>query len=134
MSDKSKHPGRGGARHGARSATSRSRSSGSLSSTARVDFTAINRAALLVLPTILARWLPGGRRAGREYLGLNPKRADRHLGSFKIVVSGPRAGVWADFATGNKGGDVISLGAYLFELSQTSAANRIAAMLGLCRD
>jgi len=129
-----KHPGRGGARRGARSATSSARSSRSLSSTARVDFTAINRAALLALPIILVRWLPNGRRVGREYLALNPKRADRHLGSFKIVVSGPRAGVWADFATGDKGGDIISLAAYLFELSQTSAANRVAAMLGLGHD
>lgn len=97
----------------------------------RVDFEAIDRAALEVLPILLARWLPNGKRIGQEYLALNPTRADRHLGSFKIVVSGPRIGMWADFASGDKGGDAISLAAYLFGLSQTQAARRIADMLGV---
>ena len=39
--------------------------------------------------------------------------------------------MWADFATGDKGGDVISLAAFLFGLSQAEAARRIAGMLGL---
>jgi hypothetical protein len=59
---------------------------------------------------------------------LNPKRADRRLGSFSINLT---TGRWADFATGDKGGDVVSLAAYLFDLSQAEAAGRIAAMLGL---
>jgi hypothetical protein len=36
---------------------------------------------------------------------------DQNPGSFSINV---RTGRWADFATGDKGGDVISLAAYLF--------------------
>jgi hypothetical protein len=130
MKGKSKHPGRGGARHGVKNATSMGRTSHFSSNTTRVDFEAINRAALRLLPTLLARWLPNGRRVSREYIALNPKRLDRHLGSFKIVVAGPRIGMWADFATGDTGGDVISLAAYLFGLSQTAAARRIADMLG----
>jgi hypothetical protein len=91
-----------------------------------VDFALINRAALPVLPTLLARWLPGGQRVGAEWVARNPTREDRNLGSFRINL---RTGRWADFATGDKGGDVVSLSAYLFGLSQVEAARRIAIML-----
>jgi hypothetical protein len=50
------------------------------------------------------------------------------LGSFKINL---RTGQWADFATGDKGGDVISLAAYLHGLTQAAAAGKISEMLGL---
>ena len=96
-----------------------------------VAFDRVNRAAVAVLPAILARWLPHGRTVGREYVALNPTRADTRLGSFKIALSGPRAGAWADFATGDKGGDVISLGAYLARCTQVEAARRLSVMLGI---
>ncbi|MGB6660468.1 MAG: hypothetical protein WBE90_15660 [Xanthobacteraceae bacterium] len=131
MTLRKKNPGRGGTRHGAGYATSKARISRPPTNTKRVDFEAINRAALPVLPILLARWLPSGRRVGLEYVALNPTRADQHLGSFKIAVSGPRAGKWADFATGDNGGDAISLAAYLFGLSQVGAARKIAIMLGI---
>jgi hypothetical protein len=129
-----KNPGRAETRHGERYANSKERGSRSSVTTTAIDFKAVNRTATKVLPIILARWLPQGRRIGREYVALNPTRPDRHLGSFKIIVSGQRAGMWADFATGDRGGDVISLAAFLFRLSQTEAARRIAGMLGLCHD
>lgn len=94
----------------------------------RVDFAAVNKAALSVLPALLQRWLPDGRRAGNEWVARNPRRDDRTLGSFKVNM---RTGRWADFATNDKGGDVISLAAYLFDLSQTDASQRIAEMLGM---
>jgi hypothetical protein len=93
-----------------------------------VDFARVNQAALSALPSLLSRWLPDGRACGREYVALNPRRADRHAGSFKINL---RSGRWADFATGDKGGDVVSLAAYLHGLSQVEAARRVAAMLGI---
>ena len=93
-----------------------------------LDFERINRAALSALPALLTRWLPGGRREGGEYVALNPTRDDRHLGSFRINVV---TGRWADFATGDRGGDVISLAAYLAGLGQTEAARRLADMLGV---
>ena len=49
-----------------------------------IDFAAINREALPLLPAILQRLLPNGRREGHEYVALNPRRGDRQLGSFKI--------------------------------------------------
>src|SRR4051812_32460035 len=36
--------------------------------TAMIDFARINAAALSALPAIMARWLPDGRRCGREYV------------------------------------------------------------------
>jgi hypothetical protein len=93
-----------------------------------VDFETVNRAALAMLPSVLARLVPGGERAGGEYAALNPTRADRHVGSFKINL---RSGAWADFATGDKGGDPVSLVAYLEGCSQGEAARRLGRMLGL---
>lgn len=96
-----------------------------------VDFAAVNRAALGRLPEILARWLPGGRIEGREYVVRNPKRGDRRAGSFKINTT---TGRWADFATGDRGGDPVSLAAYLAGYSQGEAARQLAVMLGLATD
>jgi hypothetical protein len=97
----------------------------------RVDFTSLNRVALGRLPEILARWLPGGRIEGREYVIRNPKRRDQRPGSFKINLD---TGRWADFATGDKGGDPVSLAAYLAGCSQVEAARRLAVMVGLAVD
>jgi hypothetical protein len=94
----------------------------------RLDFKEINCAALPVLPSLLARWAPGGRRQGREYVVRNPKRLDRRPGSFRVNFA---TGRWADFATGDAGGDVVSLAAYLHDLSQAEAARRIADMLAI---
>ncbi len=94
----------------------------------RIDFRAINAEAHSALTILLTRWLPDGRVQGREYVSLNPRRVDRHLGSFRINLL---TGKWADFATGAKGGDVVSLAAYLFGLSQAEAARRLAHMLGV---
>jgi hypothetical protein len=94
----------------------------------RVDFAAINRAALPLLPAILARLLPNGRREGHEYVALNPRRPDHHLGSFKVNL---RSGRWADFATNDRGGDPVSLIAYTESCSQVAAAKKLARMLGL---
>jgi hypothetical protein len=93
-----------------------------------ISFSTINAEALRVLPTLLARWLPDGKIMGREYVAHNPRRADRHLGSFKVNLL---TGRWADFATADKGGDVVSLAAYLFNLPQVDAARRLTRMLGL---
>src|SRR5712691_5045445 len=101
------------------------------SKSGRVDFAAVNRAALGRLPDILARWLPGGRVEGREYVVRNPRRHDQRPGSFKVNIDNGR---WADFATGDKGGDPISLAAYLAGCSQVEAARRLAVMLRLAAD
>jgi hypothetical protein len=93
-----------------------------------IDFAAINRAALAAFPAVLARILPGGKRVGAEIVALNPRRADRRLGSFKVNRYNGR---WADFATGDRGGDPVSLVAYLACVPQGDAARLLAGMLGL---
>jgi hypothetical protein len=95
-----------------------------------IDFSAVNRAALAVLPALLDRWVPGGRREGREYIARNPKRNDRKPGSFRVNL---HTGRWADFATGDAGGDVVSLAAYLAGTGQADAARALADMLGIKR-
>ncbi|AUC52312.1 hypothetical protein CDO87_03515 [Sagittula sp. P11] len=51
---------------------------------------------------------PGTYRDKGEYWTLNPGRADRHVGSFKVTMIGVNAGRWKDFATGSSG-DLIDL-------------------------
>jgi hypothetical protein len=79
-------------------------------------------------PAIVMQWLPRGKRQGIEWCALNPRRDDHRIGSFRINL---RTGAWADFAIDQRGGDLISLGAYLYSLSQAEAALRIAQMLGI---
>jgi hypothetical protein len=94
----------------------------------RINFAAVNAVALRALPLILSRWLPDGKRLGREFVARNPTRADRSTGSFSINLV---TGKWSDFATNDSGGDPVSLAAYLFGLSQVDAARRLADMLGI---
>jgi|SRR6516165_4084103 hypothetical protein len=97
-----------------------------------LDFEGINRTALLALPMLLARWVPDGRRRGREWIARNPTRDDRHAGSFSINM---QTGVWAEFAAGAeaKGSDVVSLYAYLRNIGQGDAARELAGLLGISR-
>jgi hypothetical protein len=96
----------------------------------QIDFSAVNAAALGALPSLVKRWLPDGRIEGREWSARNPRRSDRKHGSFKVNLN---TGKWGDFAIGESGGDVISLAAYLGDVSQFEAAKRLAVMLGLSR-
>ncbi|MQR99323.1 hypothetical protein [Gluconobacter aidae] len=91
-------------------------------------FQRINDTARSVLLSILSRWLPDGVREGHEWVALNPTRADSKRGSFKVNL---RTGRWSDFATGDRGGDPVSLAAYLFNLKQHEAAQQMAVMLGI---
>ncbi|CAH1653455.1 conserved hypothetical protein [Hyphomicrobiales bacterium] len=93
-----------------------------------IDFARINSAAIAALPSILVRWLPDGHREGHEWVARNPCRADRRPGSFRVNMN---TGKWADFATGDAGGDPISLAAYLAGTGQAEAARALADMLGV---
>jgi putative DNA primase/helicase len=95
----------------------------------RIDFNAINAAALPRLPELLARLLPGGRARGAEFevgsLRGEPGR------SLRIRLHGARAWVWCDFATDERGGDIISLAAAVWRMSQGEAARRLAELLSV---
>jgi hypothetical protein len=90
------------------------------------SFALLQQASLPMLQHLIPLWLRSGRREGGEWVAYNPNRADRTLGSFKVNL---RTGRWADFATGQKGGDAISLLAYLRGVSQAQAARLLAREL-----
>lgn len=93
-----------------------------------IDFDKINAAALAVLPSLLRRWLPSGTLHGKEWVALNPTRGDTSAGSFRINIS---CGKWSDFATRDRGGDPVSLAAYLHHGGdQFAAARSLRGMLG----
>jgi hypothetical protein len=92
-----------------------------------LDFRTINHSAIQALPVLLKRWLPDGRQHGREYVARNPTRNDRRVGSFSVNLV---TGAWADFAdSGARGGDVVSLYAYLRNIGQSAAARELASIL-----
>lgn len=67
--------------------------------------------------------LGGGKWQAREYLPLNPKRSDHAAGSFSINAE---TGAWGDFATGDRGRDLVSLAAYLWDEKNGEAARSLA--------
>jgi hypothetical protein len=93
-----------------------------------LDIKSIASAARINILPILRRLLPDGKVQGHEFIAKNPTRPDKHPGSFKINL---RTGKWSDFATGDRGGDVISLVAYLQGVKQAKAAKLVAGLLGM---
>jgi hypothetical protein len=93
-----------------------------------IAFRRIANTARANCAAVVGQWLPAGRRYGAEWAALNPRRNDRRIGSFRVNL---RTGAWADFAADDHGGDLISLAAYLYGLSQAEAAVRVAHMLGI---
>ncbi len=93
-------------------------------------FAEVKRAALQAIDRVLSHWLPGGKRVdgGKEYTAPNPTRADKHAGSLKVNLA---KGTWSDFATGDKGGDLIDLVHYLDGGSEVDACNKLADFLGV---
>jgi len=92
-----------------------------------IDFARLRADLHPHLERIVRDLLPGGHLEGREWVALNPTRPDRNKGSFRINV---KTGPWADFATGDKGGDLVSLFAYLNGCSQTEAAKDLMKLIG----
>jgi hypothetical protein len=74
--------------------------------TQSIDFDGIKAAALRNGCSFVQDLIPGGKFRSLEYIVRNPKRDDRHPGSFTINY---KTGVWKDFATGDGGSDLISL-------------------------
>ena len=92
-----------------------------------IDFNQLKRQTHSCILQLVRQLLPGGKLANREYVALNPTRCDKHLGSFRINIF---TGKWADFATGDKGGDLISLWAYVKGVRQIDAARELQAIVG----
>lgn len=96
----------------------------------RPSFADVKSAALQNIDRVLEHWLPHGKRVdgGKEYTAPNPTRTDKHAGSLKVSLS---KGTWADFATGDKGGDLIDLVRYLDGGTDVEACNKLADLLGV---
>jgi hypothetical protein len=93
-----------------------------------LDFEEIKRAALSRSVPLVRKWLPGGKFEGAEYVVLNPTRADKTPGSFKINT---RTGKWSDFADGKYGANLLDLFAYIRQTDIRVAAQHLADELGL---
>ncbi|AXK40685.1 DUF927 domain-containing protein [Crenobacter cavernae] len=94
----------------------------------RLPFAEVSRAALAGLGRVLD-WLGvTHQQAGHEIQMLNPQRSDEGFGSFSINAN---TGVWADFASGDKGGDVVSLVAYVKGYGQGEACKELARLFGI---
>ena len=95
----------------------------------RIDFKQVKDIALANAERVLSSWLPTGKRVGKEWVALNPKRNDKSLGSFSICMN---VGVWKDQACDDAGGsDLISLVAYLDSSSMIDAAKSLSKFLGI---
>lgn len=94
----------------------------------RVDIKEVAAAALQSVDRVLARWIPDGKRQGPEWVCRNPTRNDKHAGSFSVNME---SGQWAEFASNDKGGDLVSLVAYLESCKQGPAAQILAEFLGI---
>ncbi|KAB0526890.1 DUF927 domain-containing protein [Pseudomonas brassicacearum] len=94
----------------------------------RPSFADVKSAALKDIDRVLSHWLPNGKRVdgGKEYTAPNPTRTDKRAGSLKVNLS---KGTWADFATGDKGGDLIDLVRYLEGGTDVEACNKLADLL-----
>lgn len=89
----------------------------------KIDFEFLNQWISKRSRNFIQSLLPEGKEKGGEYLALNPRRNDEKLGSFKINMT---TGAWADFATGDKGRDLISLYAYVKGVGNVEAAREIS--------
>jgi|GEM_PF-4033554 len=90
----------------------------------KIDFDAINSAALGCCPGLLENLLQEGKVRGREYVssGLAGGEGD----SLSVNME---EGVWADFATGEGGSDIVSLVAAIKGIGQGEAARALAKMI-----
>lgn len=91
-----------------------------------INFDEINSAVKARYPDILSYWLPGGTQSGYEY-----KCADLSGGAGGSMSVNTTSGKWADFATGESGGDPISLYAAINRISQGEAALKLAEEHGV---
>ena len=94
-------------------------------STGKLPFDEVNR--ICREQHIHKQWIPGGKNTGKDYVVCNPTRDDRNPGSFRVSQDGK----WVDHATDDRGGDHVSLYAYINRLEQGEACKELAGSLGI---
>lgn len=75
---------------------------------------------------------PNGKRLGHEWVVGNTDGAAGD--SLKICLTGTKIGVWADFATGESGGDLLDLWCVARDVNLKQAMNEAAGWLGVAQD
>ncbi|WP_165078598.1 MULTISPECIES: DUF3987 domain-containing protein [unclassified Desulfovibrio] len=90
----------------------------------KIDFRALNEAALARCPGLLEKLLPGGKLRGAEYVCGNLNGGPGDSCSVNI-----HSGKWGEFAGGPGGGDLISLVAAQRGVNQVEAARQLAEMV-----
>lgn len=94
----------------------------------KMNFKKINQLALAQAENVVSHYAPNGKLEGREWVACNPSRSDNSARSFSVNVD---TGLWADFATNDKGGDLVSYVAHCLRISQGDAYKTIAHFLGV---
>lgn len=90
-----------------------------------IDYEGLNRSLLNRARDLFQSWYPNGRFEGKEFKIGN--RSGEVGGSLSIDIN---TGLWADFATGDKGGDIVSYYAYKEGLKQGEAATALSKEIG----
>lgn len=96
-----------------------------MASSKTIDFKSLNTAALTHCPDLLEKLLPEGKLQGHEFTCGNLAGE-----SGKSCCININTGKWSDFATGETGGDLISLVAAIENINQYDAAKFLAEMIG----
>lgn len=91
---------------------------------AELNFTGLAETLLVRWEDFVPSWCPGGRLIGREWTAGSLRGGPGD--SFKFNIG---SGRWADFASDDKGGDMISLYATIQGIKNGEAAKRLADML-----
>jgi putative DNA primase/helicase len=93
---------------------------------AMADFQRIKEAYRQNPLCILRQLIPNGKVEGSDYVAKNPRRNDRRSGSFRIDIT---TGRFNDFATGDRGGDIIDLAAFIYNCNPAAAADKLSRLL-----
>lgn len=91
-----------------------------------INFKALAEALLARGQSLLEAWLPGGKRNGHEYVCGSLQGGEGSSCSINLTT-----GAWGDFATGEQGGDWLSLYAAIHGLTMGKAAIQVARDEGL---
>lgn len=91
-----------------------------------IQFKALSDALLARAEYYVSQWLPGGHIKGHEYVCGSLSGGEGSSCSINL-----KTGEWGDFATDEKGGDLLSLYAAIHGLSQAKAAISVARDEGL---
>jgi putative DNA primase/helicase len=91
-----------------------------------INFKALAEALLSRGLPLLSAWLPGGRQNGHEYVCGSLQGGEGSSCSINL-----NTGAWGDFATGEQGGDWVSLYGAIHGLTMSKAAIQVARDEGL---